>query len=84
MVALAPTLAYDIILASSLPPIEQARQLRTPTQIIVGEASPASLHDVASQLNQTIPEVQCTQLAGQDHMPNPHVLLPVITSFLKK
>ncbi|MFS0920154.1 alpha/beta fold hydrolase [Brevibacillus sp. 179-C 1.1 NHS] len=83
MAALAPTLAYDITLASSLPPIEHARKLRTPTQIIVGEASPASLHDVASQLSQAIPDAQYKLLEGQDHMPDPTVLLPVITSFLR-
>ncbi|WP_414853894.1 alpha/beta fold hydrolase [Brevibacillus sp. IT-7CA2] len=82
MVALAPTLAYDISLASDLPPLEKAHHLRVPTLIIVGEKSPASLHDVASQLSQAIPHAQCSQLADQDHMPNPTVLLPLLTGFL--
>ncbi|MFF0829269.1 alpha/beta fold hydrolase [Brevibacillus sp. NPDC003359] len=82
MVALAPTLAYDITLASDLPPIERARQLHVPTLIIVGEKNPASLHDVASQLSQVIPHAQCSQLADQDHMPDPSVLLPLLNDFL--
>jgi pimeloyl-ACP methyl ester carboxylesterase len=82
MVALAPTLTYDISLISDLPPLERARQLRIPTLIMVGEKSPASLHDVASQLSQAIPHAQCSQLAGQDHMADPTVLLPLLTGFL--
>ncbi|MFG0211766.1 alpha/beta fold hydrolase [Brevibacillus porteri] len=82
IVALAPTLAYDISLASDLPPLESARQLRVPTLIIVGEKSPASLHDVAIQLSQAISHAQCSQVAGQDHMADPTVLLPLLTDFL--
>lgn len=82
IVALAPTLAYDTTLASDLPPIEQASRLTTPTQIIVGEESPASIHEVASQLSEAIPNAECSQLAGQDHMPNPDILLPVLAGFL--
>lgn len=83
MTALAPTLAYDTILASDLPPVERAARLSTPTQIIIGEESPASIHDVANQLRAAIPNAQYTQLADQDHMPDPEALLPVLTRFLK-
>lgn len=82
IVALAPTLAYDISLASDLPPLESARQLRVPTLIIVGEKSPASLHNVAIQLSQAISHAQFSQLAGQNHMADPTVLLPLLTDFL--
>ncbi len=83
MTALAPTLAYDTLLASDLPPIERASRLTTPTQIMVGEESPASIHDVADQLREAIPNVEYVKLAGQDHMPDPEVLLPLLASFLK-
>lgn len=83
MTALAPTLVYDTTLASNLPPIERAPRLTTPTQIIVGEESPASIHEVANQLRKAIPSAKYSMLAGQDHMPNPAVLLPVLSSFLK-
>ncbi|ALC84009.1 MULTISPECIES: alpha/beta fold hydrolase [Bacillus] len=82
MAALAPTLVYDITLASDLPPIERACRLTTPALIIVGEDSPASLHEVASQLREAIPDAQYSQLTGQDHMANPEVLLPVLSGIL--
>jgi pimeloyl-ACP methyl ester carboxylesterase len=84
MIALAPTLAYDTTLASDLPPIERASRLTTPAQIIVGEESPATIHEVANQLSDAIPNAKYSKLAGQDHMPNPEVLLPVLSSFLKQ
>jgi pimeloyl-ACP methyl ester carboxylesterase len=83
MVALAPTLAYDTMLASDLPPIERAAQLAIPTQIIVGADSPASIHAGAQQLAEAIPGATHNTLAGQDHMPDPEALLPVIAGFLK-
>lgn len=84
MTALAPTLAYDTLLASDLPPIERASRLVTPTQIIVGEHSPESMAEVANQLMKAIPSAQCITLEGQDHMPNPEVLLPLLSSFLHR
>ncbi|MBC8162092.1 MAG: alpha/beta hydrolase [Roseiflexaceae bacterium] len=83
MIALAPTLAYDTRLASALVPIERASRLTTPAHIIVGEASPASMHAVANQLREAIPNATYRQLADQDHMPNPEVLLPVLSSVLR-
>lgn len=83
MVALAPTLTYDTKLASDLPPIERASRLTTPTQIIVGEESPPSMDEVANQLIKAIPNTKYTKLAGQDHMPNPEVVLTMLSSFLK-
>ncbi|GAA0440272.1 MAG: alpha/beta fold hydrolase [Bacillota bacterium] len=83
MVALAPTLAYDTTLALDLPPVTRAARLTTPTQIIVGEESPTSIHDTANQLSKAIPNSAYFQLEGQDHMPNPEMLLPVLSRFLK-
>ncbi len=82
MTALAPTLAYDTMLASDLPPVERASRITTPTQIIVGEESPASIHQVANQLREAIPNAKFSKLVGQDHMSNPEVVLPVLSSFL--
>lgn len=84
MIALAPTLAYDTAIASDLPPIERASRLATPTLIIVGEESPASILEVANQLNGAIPKAKYRKLEGQDHMANPEVLLPILSSFLKQ
>ncbi len=83
MTALAPTLAYDTRLASDLPPLQRASELSTPTLLIVGEESPASIHAVAHQLHEAIPNAKYNLLAGQDHMPAPEVLLPVLSNFLK-
>jgi len=84
MVALAPTLACDTILANDLPPIKRVSHLTTPTKIIVGEKSPAPIHQVANQLNGAIPNAEYSMLAGQDHMPKPKVLLSALSSFLKQ
>jgi hypothetical protein len=82
MTALAPTLAYDTTLASDLPPLERTSRLTTPTKIIVGEKSPDSIHDVANQLRKASPNAKYSMLAGQDHMPDPELLLPELSSFL--
>lgn len=84
MKALAPTLAYDISLTSDVPPVKRATRITVPMEIIVGQKSPASLHDVADQLAKAIPNAKLVKLAGQDHMVSAKSLLPVITSFLKQ
>lgn len=83
MVALAPTLAYDIALTSDLPPVERMAHIALPVQILVGAKSPASLHDVARQLTNAIPGATFERLAGQDHMVGAKALLPILVCFLK-
>lgn len=83
MVAIAPTLEYDIALTSDLPPVQRANRNTVPTHILVGEKSPASLHSVADQLAQAIPNAKLTRMAGQDHMVGAKVLLPKLVDFLK-
>ncbi|XXX74569.1 alpha/beta hydrolase [Sorangium sp. So ce134] len=84
MVALAPTLAYDIALTKDLPPVERAARVAVPAQIIVGEKSPAGMRDVADQLTRAIPGARFELLAGQDHMVSARALLPVLSRFLKQ
>ncbi|WP_437680970.1 alpha/beta fold hydrolase [Sorangium sp. So ce131] len=84
MVALAPTLAYDIALTKDLPPVDRAARVTVPTQVIVGEKSPAGIHEVASQLAKAIPNARLERLAGQDHMVSAKALLPVLSRFLKQ
>lgn len=83
MKALSPTLAYDIALTKDMPPVERAARISVPTQIIVGEKSPAGIHEVGRQLAKAIPSAKFAQLAGQDHMANAKSLLPLLSSFLK-
>ncbi|MDQ0481784.1 alpha/beta fold hydrolase [Guptibacillus hwajinpoensis] len=83
MKALAPTLSYDITLTQDMPPVERVTRNSIPTQIIVGEKSPASIHDVGRQLTKAIPNAKFVQLAAQDHMVNAKKLLPLLSGFLK-
>jgi pimeloyl-ACP methyl ester carboxylesterase len=83
MKALAPTLAYDIALTRDLPPVQRAATVGVPTQILVGQKSPASLHDVANQLAQAIPHAIFAEVSGQDHMVSAKALLPRLVGFLK-
>jgi pimeloyl-ACP methyl ester carboxylesterase len=82
MTALAPMLAYDMLLTSAPPPLGRLAALHTPTCVLYGENSPASIHAVAGQLCATLPNATCQQLAGQDHMPSPQVVLEYLTAFL--
>lgn len=83
LVALAPTLAYDVRLTLDLPPVERAAHLTMPTLIMTGELNPDSIHEVARQLRQAISHAKSLQLAGQDHMPDPALVLPILVEFLK-
>ena len=83
MAARAPTLAYDIALTRDLPPVDRASRVTAPVRVLVGEKSPAGIHDVASQLAKAIPGATYIQLAGQDHMVSAKAVLPVLVSFLK-
>ena len=84
MVALAPTLAYDIALTRDLPPVERARQVAVPVKIIAGEKSPAGMNHVATRLAKAIPNAKFEQLKGQGHMVSAKALLPVLTGYLKQ
>jgi len=84
MLALAPTLAYDIALTKDLPPLERVARVTVPTQIVVGEKSPAGIQVVANRLAKAIPGAAFVQLAGQNHMVGAKALLPVLSHFLKQ
>ena len=83
MSALAPTLAYDIELTKDLPPLDRVTEVTIPTQIIVGEKSPAFMQQVANQLTDAMPTATYKLLAGEDHMVSAKVLLPMLTAFFK-
>lgn len=83
MVALAPTLAYDIALTRDLPPVGRAAHVAVPTQLVVGERSPAGMHDVAGRLATAIPGAELLALPGQNHLVSPKAVLPVLSRFLK-
>lgn len=83
MKALAPTLAYDMLLTSDTPQLVRAAQVKIPTHIIYGEKSPASIHEVAKDLVGAIPNAKLSMLAGQDHMASAKKVLPLLSNFFK-
>lgn len=83
MKALAPTLAYDIALTGDVPPVQRAAEVAVPTQILVGQKSPASLHNVARQLTNAISNARFAELTGQDHVVSAKAVLPRLVGFLK-
>lgn len=82
MKALAPTLTYDMALTQNMPPVERAAQISVPAQIIVGEKSPKSIHEVGRQLSKAISDAKFVKLSGEDHMVKAKTLLPVMRGFL--
>jgi len=83
MVALAPTLAYDIAMTSGPPPVDRASRVTVPVQVMAGEKSPSDMHTVGSQLASAIPNAGFVQLADQDHLVDAKALLPVLSRFFK-
>lgn len=83
MVALAPTLAYDIGMTSDFPPLARVSAVATPMLFVVGEKSPPGMHEVARQLASAGAHAEFVQLPGQDHMVKATVLLPLLKQFLK-
>lgn len=83
MKKLAPTLEYDMLLTSDLPPVDRAARIRVPMQILYGEKSPIGIQNVARQLAHAIPNSKLSQLTGQNHMADAKAVLPFLSSFLK-
>ncbi|MBW9210877.1 alpha/beta hydrolase [Mumia sp. zg.B21] len=83
LVALAPTLRYDMSLTAAPPPLDVAATVRVPTHVMVGERSPEELHRVADALQASIPGATRETLAGQDHMVSEKVLLPSLVRHLR-
>lgn len=82
LVALAPTLRYDMSLTSDVPPLDIAARITVPVHVMVGERSDDELHLVASALAGAIPGASHEVLAGQDHMVSDKVLLPSLVRHL--
>lgn len=78
MVALAPTLRYDMALTAGTPELEIASEISSPIHVLVGERSPDSLHAVAGALSGALTGSAVTTVAGQDHMVAAKVLLPLL------
>lgn len=82
MVALAPTLRYDMALTADPPPFDLAAMVPVPIHVVVGERSPSSLHSVAEGLAAAVPGAAVTILPKQDHLVASSAILPVLTDRL--
>lgn len=78
MVRLAPTLRYDLALTAELPPLDLAAEVDVPLHVLVGERSPAPLHDVARALAGAVPSATLATVPKQDHLVAAKVLLPLL------
>lgn len=82
LVALAPTLRYDMSLTASTPPVDVAATVTTPLHVLVGERSPAEIHAVARMLGDAT-ATPVTTVPGQDHMVKATAVLPELTTRLQ-
>lgn len=82
--ALAPTLAYDVILAARAPALlDRATGLVTPLLVLAGAASPPFMLDGAQALASAVAHGTYQVLAGQTHDVDPSVLAPVLAGFFE-
>lgn len=80
--AIAPTLAYDdTVLGDGNVPRAEAEQVKGPTIVIDGEASPPFLRDAAAALADAIPDARHLTLAGQTHDVSPDAIAPALIEF---
>lgn len=80
--AIAPTLAYDdAVLGDGTVPVERAAEVKQPTIVIDGAASPPLLRGAAATLANALPAAQYRTLPGQTHDVDPAVLAPVLVEF---
>ncbi|MGD7788651.1 hypothetical protein ACQCX2_10035 [Propionibacteriaceae bacterium Y1700] len=84
MVALAPTLTYDMALTAEPPPVELASTFAAPMHVAVGGKSPRALHRVANQLVEALPgERPVTVVEGQDHMVSAKAIVPLLNELFE-
>jgi pimeloyl-ACP methyl ester carboxylesterase len=79
MEAFAPTLAYDIRLASA--PIPGLGRVSVPVLALAGSASPAWARDAAAAIGAGAPDGRSVLLPDQAHAVAPDVLVPVLKEF---
>jgi hypothetical protein len=80
--AIAPTLAYDdAVLGDGSVPTGDAAQVKVPTLVLDGEASPPGLRTAAAALAGAIPDAQHRTLPAQTHDVDPQSLAPHLLEF---
>jgi pimeloyl-ACP methyl ester carboxylesterase len=86
MLAVAPTMAYDVAVMAELDggtiPRDLARTVGVPTLVVAGGASPQFFRDAAEELTRLLPDATYRVLEGQDHGAPAGVVAPVVAEFL--
>jgi pimeloyl-ACP methyl ester carboxylesterase len=77
-----PTLVYDFeVLGDGAVPVDIAKNVTIPTQVLVGEKSFDFMHATADSLRKVIPDSNRKTLKDQTHEASPEVLAPVLEAF---
>lgn len=86
--AVAPTLAYDSAVmgdtSGGTVPFDVARAATAPSLVLVGGASPDWMIDTGGALAAAMPAGSLRVLAGEEHVVEPAVLVPVLVEFLSQ
>ena len=87
LVALAPTLAYDLAVLGAVEtggavPEDVAARAARPGLVLVGGASPPFMREVARHLADHLPAAGLRVLEGHGHVVPPEVLAPLVAEFL--
>jgi pimeloyl-ACP methyl ester carboxylesterase len=81
LIAMASTLAYDMIELMEQYPTKDVRNIKLPTLVMYGAASPAFMGDTAQKLSQAMPNATLRSLEGQAHDVKADVLAPHLVAF---
>jgi hypothetical protein len=82
MERIAHTLVYDFeVLGGGTVPVEVAKAIAMPTQVMDGEKSFDFIHATADRLEKHIPGAQRKTLKDQTHEVSPEALAPVLNEF---
>ncbi|MGR7023148.1 alpha/beta fold hydrolase [Geodermatophilus sp. URMC 62] len=87
LVAIAPTLAYDMAVLGSAEtggavPEDVAARAARPGLVVVGGQSPPFMREVAGRLADLLPAGRLRVLEGHGHVVPPEVLAPLVAEFL--
>lgn len=79
MLAVAHTLPYDAAIMNGFtPPEKRLREIRVPTTLLVGTATPASLKAAVDEVTRLVPNARKVALAKQNHGVKPAALRPAL------
>ena len=82
MVAMAPTLPYDLALGSTPVPADRLAAVRAPTLALAGGAGADWTVTTARVVAEAVPDGRHAVLEGQTHDEDPAVLAPALVEFL--